>query len=146
MKSLSIQLADQSHIDTISFLESEYFHHEAFSVDSITDDILNKKTYVIESGSVLVAYFTVEVINRILYLANIVINEKHRGNGYGKFILDNIVLIAKMNGLKLVGLHVATENETALHMYTNYGFNQETPERIKNYYPDRETAFMILEV
>lgn len=146
MKTISITLADKSHIDTISYLENEYFHNEAFDIDSITDDILNKKTYIIEKSGTLIAYFTVEIINKIFYLANIVINEKYRGNGYGKYVLDNICFIAKINNARTVGLHVASENEVARHMYSNYGFEVLANERVKNYYPDRETLYLEKEI
>ncbi|MBQ6217601.1 MAG: GNAT family N-acetyltransferase [Erysipelotrichaceae bacterium] len=52
------------------------------------------------------------------------VNEKHRGKGYSKMIMDHMVDIAKEKGCKDLLLVCATKNERALHLYESIGMKK----------------------
>jgi ribosomal protein S18 acetylase RimI-like enzyme len=57
-----------------------------------------------------------------LYISNICVDEQYRGQGVGRFILENIVEQAKMRDCKTIVLDVSTDNNIAVSLYKKYGF------------------------
>ena len=64
---------------------------------------------------------------KILYLDDIVVNEKYRRNGVGKQLFDAVLLDAKKRKVKQIRFHVLDWNEPAINFYkkNNVKFEEE---------------------
>lgn len=56
---------------------------------------------------------------RKMYLA-----KEHRGRGLGKFLIDNMITIAKEKGYKFIELETASVLKEAIALYKKYGFKE----------------------
>jgi len=142
MKFLQIRLADDFiYADEIAEIERKYFPaDEAFDRELILDDIMKDRYYIVESEDGMMGYFSVEKRKEILYIANILIIKKYRGKKYSKFILNHIEFIAKLNNIKIIGLHVFSKNIVAINLYMQSGY-KTAMERIKPFYEDKESYY-----
>lgn len=61
--------------------------------------------------------------NRKAWLCDIVVNENHRGSGFGKSAMLLLEEEVKKLGLKEIGLHVFGFNQVAINLYQSLGFN-----------------------
>jgi ribosomal protein S18 acetylase RimI-like enzyme len=59
----------------------------------------------------------------VAYFSSIYIVEKYRNNGIGKEIVDAIINIFSLAGIKEVRLHVSLRNATALKFWVKQGFD-----------------------
>lgn len=59
---------------------------------------------------------------RKAFLYDIIIDEKWRGQGFGKRAMLALEKIAKEKGAKSLGLHVFSHNPTAVGLYSGLGF------------------------
>lgn len=81
---------------------------------------------------------------KALYLEDLVVRDSERGKGYGKMLLDAIVLEAKRTQSKQVRWQVLDWNEPAINFYKKLGADLDgewinctlTEEQIQNYQTD----------
>lgn len=59
----------------------------------------------------------------VLHLEDLIVNEKHRGKGFGKKLLDTVVKHGKNLGVKRVSWEVLDWNESAITFYEKNGAN-----------------------
>lgn len=65
-------------------------------------------------------------------LANIAVAEEHRGRGHGRRLLMKVLEVARANGVESLFLEVRASNESAIALYTTFGFTEVG--RRKKYY------------
>ncbi len=81
---------------------------------------------------------------KAIYLEDLVVKESERGKGYGKYLLDAIVMEAKATNSKQVRWQVLDWNEPAINFYKKLGADLDgewinctlSEEQIKNYSTD----------
>ncbi|MFI5155257.1 MAG: GNAT family N-acetyltransferase [Chitinophagales bacterium] len=93
-------------------------------------DILKSKTlYVVEIGQELVStYRLIPKTDRqahTIYLGGFTVSYAHRGNGFGRMVLDHIKKDAIEQGKKRIELTVDLYNEAAITLYRKFGFEIE---------------------
>lgn len=66
-------------------------------------------------------------------LFNIAVDPQFQGKGYGKRLLQALILQLQQNNIQTLWLEVRESNLTAQKLYESLGFNQVTIR--KNYYP-----------
>ena len=59
----------------------------------------------------------------VLHLEDLIVNERHRGKGFGKKLLDTVVKHGKNLGVKRVSWEVLDWNEPAITFYEKNGAN-----------------------
>ena len=57
-----------------------------------------------------------------MYITDLFVNKKYRGQGVGKILLDRVEQEAKERGLKDIKVCVLKDNLNAHNTYTNYGY------------------------
>jgi ribosomal protein S18 acetylase RimI-like enzyme len=60
--------------------------------------------------------------NRRAFICDVIIEEQHRGKGYGKQMMLLVEQEAKKEGLNRIGLHVFGFNDTAIRLYQSLGY------------------------
>ncbi|WP_425547982.1 ribosomal protein S18-alanine N-acetyltransferase [Actimicrobium antarcticum] len=86
-----------------------------------------------ESSGVLLGYFLVMLSVDEAHLLNISVRSDAHGRGVGRFLLDQVTLLAREQQMTSVLLEVRPSNQRAMAVYLRYGF-VHIGQR-KNYYP-----------
>ena len=58
-----------------------------------------------------------------LYISKICVDKHHRGNGVGRFLLKNVLSIAKQKRINRILLDVSSDNKIAHNLYEKNGFH-----------------------
>jgi uracil-DNA glycosylase len=85
-------------------------------------------------GRVLLGYMVAMRGVDEVHLLNITVSPDHRRQGWGRFMLDALVLWSRGQGAHCLWLEVRESNAVARALYTGYGFHQVGLR--KGYYPD----------
>jgi ribosomal protein S18 acetylase RimI-like enzyme len=129
------QLIELNHLNNdllIGFLKSAGKSLETFRYfDSRDISIINNHlvTYVLKVNEQIVGYGHLEDENEKTWLGIAVI-EAETGKGLGKYILKNLLESAIKNNIKTIHLTCDIKNNSAISMYTKFGF--EIVEELKN--------------
>ena len=99
------------------------------------------KTYLIEEDGEIIAYACQSVIFEDSEVLNIAVAPKHRGRGYGRKLMQEMLNTAIALKACNVFLEVRVSNESAKGLYRSFGFEEYGLR--KNYYPDGENALLM---
>jgi len=80
-------------------------------------------TEVLEDGEDPVGYFSLEEIDKYLFITSIQIKKDHQGNGWGKAMMDRIEALAVAREAEGVELCVQDTNERAMGFYQHIGYS-----------------------
>lgn len=126
MELKKIDYANPAHLDLLTrflnnagtaLLSFRYFKKRSF-------DALKNHAYTIimTGGDNPIGYGHLDVEDGVNWLG-IAVAEKYQGKGYGKLILNDLILQAKKMGFININLSVDKDNHTAILLYTKYGFS-----------------------
>ena len=99
---------------------------------------------VIAQNDDILAYAVMSCGAGEAHLLNICVNKAYQGQGIGKFILQEMIRLAKEKNVHTIFLEVRPSNHVALDMYIKNGFNEIGIR--KDYYPaqgGREDAVIL---
>ena len=99
------------------------------------------KTYLIEDNGEIIAYACQSVIFEDSEVLNIAVAPNHRGRGYGRKLMQEMLNTAIALKACNVFLEVRVSNESAKGLYRSFGFEEYGLR--KNYYPDGENALLM---
>lgn len=124
---------EEKHISFIADLEKECFA-EPWSEDSLRDELTNEtaRFYVIENQSKVQGYIGANNICGEVYITNVAVNSNARGKGYGKRLVNHLIMQSQFEDALFVTLEVRKSNENAIALYEKCGF-KKIGER-KNFY------------
>lgn len=78
--------------------------------------------------NVLVGYTSYEIqqkLKKVLWIDELVVTEKERGNGYGSLLMEEIKKISKKEKVKRIELNVFTFNGIAIKLYEKLGYKKQ---------------------
>lgn len=96
-------------IEDIYYDESQKYYYDEGSI------FIKKNNEYIGYGQIIMDGDTPIIVN-------IGVVQGHRGNGYGRFLVESLIKIVINNGFKKVNLKVSANNSTALNLYKSLGF------------------------
>lgn len=88
---------------------------------------------VLEKEGKIVAYSVMSVAVEESHLLTIVVPLSEQGKGYGKKMLNEMILLAASNDANVMYLEVRASNKIAIELYHQRGFNELGTRN--NYYP-----------
>jgi [ribosomal protein S18]-alanine N-acetyltransferase len=98
-----------------------------------------------DSAGVVLGYFLMMLAIDEAHLLNITVRSDLQGKGIGRFLLDKVKAIARLNTMQALLLEVRPSNQRALSVYHKAGFMKIGTR--KSYYPAsgnaREDAFVM---
>jgi ribosomal protein S18 acetylase RimI-like enzyme len=134
---------------TVRFRRTKYEKIERFT-DRIWNKFFRSKglrtdskliIYEICSGKVKIGYFEILLLGRVFYVRELIIDEKHRGKGFGKEILSKIESMAKRHDCHKIRLETSKElMPEAYALYKKFGFSEETT--LKNDYFNKDWVIL----
>ena len=129
----TISPMSEEDIKEIADLEKMCFS-EPWSEQSLKDELVNDtaRFYVLRDNETLLGYIGANNICNEVYITNVAVNEKSRGKGYGKTLVNHLVRQCDLENALFVTLEVRESNENAIKLYEKCGF-KKVGER-KNFY------------
>lgn len=103
------------------------------------------RAWVLEQDGQIIGYGLMTVAVGEAHILNICIHPQRQRCGFGRYILEHLLAVAKQQAVDMVFLEVRCSNQIAFRLYTRSGFNQVGTRR--NYYPSvngqREDALIL---
>ena len=100
--------------------------------------------WVLQQQGKIIAYSIMSEAVDESHLLTIVVPQDEQGKGYGKKMLDEMIRVARKNGVSAMYLEVRISNKAAIQLYHQRGFNELGVRN--NYYPaehGREDALIL---
>lgn len=121
--SVAIREMTESDIKEIAELEKECFS-EPWSENSLRDELINEtaRFYVLRDPENLLGYIGANNICNEVYITNVAVNEKYRGKGYGKILVNHLIKQSEAERAFFITLEVRKSNENAIKLYEKCGF------------------------
>lgn len=91
------------------------------------------RAWVLLREADIIGYGFLSVAAGEAHVLNICIDPQFQGQGYGHYLLNHLLSLARQQGADTVFLEVRTSNTDAIRLYNRLGFNQIGLR--KNYYP-----------
>jgi phosphinothricin acetyltransferase len=119
-----LQKNDQDQISRLFPQLSEDF--SIFNVDKLLADKAVTSLVIEENGNIvgfgaLVTYYLPST-GKMGNIEDIIVDEKHRGKGFGKMLMEKLIFIAKENNIIELQLTSNPKRESARALYTKLGF------------------------
>lgn len=101
----------------------------------------NSRYLVLRYQDEIVCFGGIKIILDEATLMNIVTKKGKRNQGFAKFVLNELLTIAKEEHCSSMTLEVRENNLPAIHLYERFAF--EKVGRRKNYYQNGDTAILM---
>ena len=108
-------------------------HKEIFS-SAIDLTIYEKNILFKEQDHTLIGYVLFKMVDDFVDLHYLVVAPSFRRLGHGFSLMEKFLMDTRSRGAKIVTLEVRSDNEAAINLYRNFGFEDTYTRR--NYYKD----------
>lgn len=147
---VNVNFAKKEHIVLISEFEKNYFHDEAYSLETLEkmheDNYLlknNDNIFEVSSEEELIGYIIFHVSDDFTDIYKIFIREGDKRKGYATMLLNKVIDISRRYNSKKLMVEVRSKNSTAIEFYNKNGFEKIS---IRNsYYKNPNDDALILE-
>ena len=145
-KPWAIRLAAESDLDAIMQIEHECFANDAWSSDSMFDELTGAEKYYIVAyqDDELIGYAGLNKLPTVHQseIQTIAVLPSSRGNGLGRDLMDHLLQEAMRCDCREVFLEVRADNPVAQQLYRTLGFEQ-IGVRKRYYQPDDVDAIVM---
>ena len=130
------------HLSQMAEIEKEAFD-EPWSVGMFLPELSDPNAYYSVGilGDEVICYGGFHKVLDEGQIANIAVRSDMRGQGYGRLLMQNLLNIARREGVKRITLEVKDTNERAANLYKSLGFTVEGIR--KRYYANRYDALVM---
>lgn len=122
MKINKMTISDLKEISEI--LESEFDNFWNFNILYNEISKINSTYIVCRYKNEIVGFAGIKIILDFAELENIVVRKSHRGKGFSKIILNELINIAKQKKCTQLNLEVNSNNNIAINLYEKLGFKK----------------------
>lgn len=139
---MEIHTMTVSDLDEIKENLSENFNN-FWNYKIFKDELVNNNSsyLVLRYDDEIVCYGGIKIIIDEADVMNIVTKKDKRNMGFAKFILNELINIAKEKNCKLITLEVNENNLPAIHLYEKFNFKQVGLR--KKYYNGIDSAILM---
>lgn len=124
-----IDLNDVNHIE-------QQAHYHPWTKSLLNEAIHHYQCWILLHNQQIIGYGILKIVLNEAELLNIAITPQQQNCGYGKYLLTQLMQVAKKLGADECFLEVRESNHTAYKLYENFGFNEMG--RRPNYYPTKQ--------
>jgi ribosomal-protein-alanine N-acetyltransferase len=116
----------------------DFWNYEIFKEELANN---NSRYLVLRYNNEIVCYGGIKLILDEADVMNIVTKKDKRNMGFAKFILNELIAIAKEENCKQITLEVNENNKPAIHLYESFNFKQVGLR--KKYYNGTDNAILM---
>ena len=135
-----IAILEMSYID----LEKIKLNYDKFpniwNYETLEDDYTNSRYYVIKQNEQIYGFVGIRIIFEEMEIMNIVTNIEKRNEGFASNLMSYIIRYAHLNDIEKINLEVNVNNNKAIKLYKNFGF--EEVGRRNKYYNGEDALLM----
>ncbi len=142
---MEIKKVTSKDLKKIISLEQQIFKKNAFSKELMVNLIENSALFLkLETGKHLIGFIiAIKDKKERANIINFLINPKFRNQGYGSYLLQNMInKIKNLKGVKKIVLNVQINNTAAINLYEKFDF-KKSPIIFENYYQSGESAYLM---
>lgn len=123
MKMKKVLATDTHLLEEITLLEQQIFP-DPWSINALESSMTQShgNIWVIEEDNQVTAYLIFYIMADEMEIARIAVLPEHRGKGYGKELLMQLFQYSIGNTTTQILLEVRANNEAAISLYKNQGF------------------------
>lgn len=130
---LALRPMRKSDIKQVVAIEQTAYQHP-WEIGTFRDCFkIGYHSWVGEKAGHLVSYGILSVGAGECHLLNLCVATPFQGKGYGRYMLDNLIVIAQKQRAETMFLEVRPSNRSAIRLYQQVGFNEIGLR--KGYYP-----------
>jgi [ribosomal protein S18]-alanine N-acetyltransferase len=144
---MEIQIANTSHLNEILIIERELFDQPWSEVHfkEELEKIPVSKSWVLCENNTVIGFIFGWMIEDEFHLNNIAVKKQFQGRGLGAKLLTSVIEFVKLIKGKLIFLEVMHDNESAIRLYENNGF-ESVGKRKDNYTKGKHAILYTLEI
>lgn len=123
---VEIRAIKPKDLDKIAFFEKEFFHEDAFSIDSLEKMIEDKYFIglIAENDSEVIGYLFVSYFGDEANILKVAVEKFYRKKGVAKSLLAKMLTELQAICVEKLFLEVDENNEPALKLYNALGFEK----------------------
>jgi len=140
---VKVEMANLGHLNDIYRLEKSLFSIEAYSLNSIKQELSNPNRIYLaatDENEKVLGYAGVNLLDDFAELIKIGVNKNFQNQGIAKIMLKELVCKLKQTNKSRLLLEVNKSNFSAVNFYINAGF--ELINTRKNYYKNGGDALI----
>lgn len=140
---MKIQKMTKQHLDGVLKIENECFSHP-WTRENLENELDNPTSvfYAATGDGEVIGYIGMSAVIDEGYIFNVAVEEGHRKKGIGSALISELVTYCKKRGFLFVTLEVRKSNQSAISLYSHFGFIK-VGER-KSYYRDPEEDAVLM--
>ena len=122
---MSIQLANYKDLEHIVKIEKDTNEHP-WSLNNFKSSLdAGNSSIVLKKENILLGYAFFSIVATDSHLLNIAVSRNYQGKGYGRKILEKVILQSSLLGATVIFLEVRISNHRAINFYEKFGFKRD---------------------
>lgn len=122
---MSLQLANYKDLEQIVKIEKDTNEHP-WSLNNFKSSLdAGNSSIVLKKENILLGYAFFSIVATDSHLLNIAVSRNYQGKGYGRKILEKVILQSSLLGATVIFLEVRISNHRAINFYEKFGFKRD---------------------
>ena len=122
---MSLQLANYKDLEQIVKIEKDTNEHP-WSLNNFKSSLdAGNSTIVLKKENIIIGYAFFSIATTDSHLLNITVSRNYQGKGYGRKILEKVILQSSVLGATVIFLEVRISNHRAINFYEKFGFKRD---------------------
>ena len=122
---MSLQLANYKDLEQIVKIEKDTNEHP-WSLNNFKSSLdAGNSSIVLKKENIILGYAFFSIAATDSHLLNITVSSNYQGKGYGRKILEKVILQSSVLGATVIFLEVRISNHRAINFYEKFGFKRD---------------------
>ena len=122
---MSLQLANYKDLEQIVKIEQDTNEHP-WSLNNFKSSLdAGNSSIVLKKENIILGYAFFSIVATDSHLLNIAVSRNYQGKGYGRKILEKVILQSSVLGATVIFLEVRISNHRAINFYEKFGFKRD---------------------
>ena len=122
---MSLQLANYKDLEQIVKIEKDTNEHP-WSLNNFKSSLdAGNSSIVLKKENIILGYAFFSIVATDSHLLNIAVSRNYQGKGYGRKILEKVILQSSVLGATVIFLEVRVSNHRAINFYEKFGFKRD---------------------
>ena len=122
---MSLQLANYKDLEQIVKIERDTNEHP-WSLNNFKSSLdAGNSSIVLKKENTILGYAFFSIVATDSHLLNIAVSRNYQGKGYGRKILEKVILQSSVLGATVIFLEVRISNHRAINFYEKFGFKRD---------------------
>ena len=122
---MSLQLANYKDLEQIVKIEKDTNEHP-WSLNNFRSSLdAGNSSIVLKKENIILGYAFFSIVATDSHLLNITVSSNYQGKGYGRKILEKVILQSSVLGATVIFLEVRISNHRAINFYEKFGFKRD---------------------